>query len=291
MPARALLDKELTLTDLRVLGAVASFDWMSGHRGRGAGCILSVRQLAQVIEAHFSNVQKSISALTASGYLESEPMKVGRATRSLRVVYNDDDRQIFDRVREGRTVGPATNSDTCESVGRPTNTDGQRSVGSATNGTEKTVGPATNSEAVKCRSTLKNFDENSIAYSRKETPRRGGRDLAKQGNKFCETAQRFAQREASQKLVRLSEKGFPIGETAALLSQIDEASKLAPLDDPEIFAALEMAAMKISHLGVSSQIARVMIKQVDEDAYTAWMRSKGRYVPGDEEPARHEVLQ
>jgi hypothetical protein len=85
IPARALLDPNLSLLKLRLLGVIALHD----RRGKGQGCWASSTRLAAMLQTNPDVVRRYITTLVIDGYLEREQSVTNKNRRVLRIVYDD----------------------------------------------------------------------------------------------------------------------------------------------------------------------------------------------------------
>ncbi len=88
-PVRAIGDRRLTETHLRVILAIALHDRLSQHRKNGQGCWASHRKLAELCNINYTNLSTAIRELGELGYLSAQPHHLNKRRRVYRVIYDD----------------------------------------------------------------------------------------------------------------------------------------------------------------------------------------------------------
>ncbi len=86
LPMRALGDKRLSALDLRTLGQIAFHDRLSLSRGEGRGCTASNQSLRERLGCDYSSLLKSISRLSAWGYIERKSRPGKKRLDVIRVI-------------------------------------------------------------------------------------------------------------------------------------------------------------------------------------------------------------
>lgn len=106
MPMDSMFDTRLTLTDLRVLGAIAYFDRRSAN---GRGCFATASTLAQMAHCDTRTVKRATAKLRELNFIRSETSKSDGRRLIHRVVYMSGPAEI------GGTAAP----DQAENRGQP----------------------------------------------------------------------------------------------------------------------------------------------------------------------------
>jgi hypothetical protein len=91
VPARAMLDTDLTHLDLRVLIKICAHDRMSLSKS-GQGCLVSSKNIAVALGVHHTSASTSLTRLKDAGYIVHEKRSDGdKRGRTYRVIYTDAD--------------------------------------------------------------------------------------------------------------------------------------------------------------------------------------------------------
>lgn len=101
LPVRALSDRRLSGNDLRVLGAIASFDWFGRN---GYGCTVDARKLADRAGVDRRHLSRHASRLVDLGYIVIGRSETDRRKHVYSVVYSDKEAEADDKPPEKVTT-------------------------------------------------------------------------------------------------------------------------------------------------------------------------------------------
>ncbi len=91
IPARAVGDPRLKGLHLKVLGAVALHDRLSGARKNGQGCWAGNKRLAELIGCNYSRLSVALTDLATWGYIDRRANPMNKTRRILFIVYDERD--------------------------------------------------------------------------------------------------------------------------------------------------------------------------------------------------------
>jgi hypothetical protein len=284
LPMRALLDGRLTGGHLRLLLFIAAHDRLSLHRGSGAGCFLSNKQLSARTGLSYARIATMLNELERWSYVQRSPLERDARRKTARVIYNAGDGEAFKAFRDADLV--------CMEANNP----GENVAASANEHENIVCRGDKEADEIVCiehkqfAQNHRNFGVNSNTSIDPQyiTPR-GEIDSVKQGNRFTEGAPRYTQRLASQKLKTLWESLYPVGRTTAVLSEVSREAKSMPIWDPLLLDALENLVSQTDHAGLQAHALRLLNECTDNDAYESWMKASGRFVRSDVQPIRQAL--
>lgn len=110
IPARALVDPRLKgrHLHLQILGLIAAHDRFGAN---GVGCYAGHNRLAALAGCDYTRLSATVRDLGEWGYLEASPHPLNKRLRVYRVIYDEEDSEMFSAETRARMVGAPANDE------------------------------------------------------------------------------------------------------------------------------------------------------------------------------------